>query len=66
MYRLIFMGITLSLGGGVEENLILTLIQGFGKMHNPASITAYLAISNSAGEPIPWENIPINLNGDSI
>lgn len=62
MYRLIFMGIILSLGGGIEENLILTLIQGFGKICDLFSITACLPIPDSEGERIPWGIIPINLS----
>lgn len=62
MYRQVFMGTILSLGGGVEENLILTLIQEFGKMCNLSSITACLLIPDSPGEFIPWEIIPINLS----
>lgn len=54
------MGILLSLGAGAEENLVLTLIQGFGKMHNLSSITACLPIPISAGKP--WEIIPIDLS----
>lgn len=55
MYRLIFMGIILSLGGVVEENLILTWIQGFGKMHNLSSITACFPFPSSAGKLIPGQ-----------
>lgn len=61
MYRLMFMGIFLSLGG-CEENLILILIQGFGKICNLSSITACLPIPNSERECIPWGIIPINLS----
>lgn len=61
MYRLIFTGITLSLGGGVEENLMLTFIQRFGKMHNLSSIRSCLPMPHSAGEHIPWGIIPRDL-----
>lgn len=46
----------------MEENLILTLIQEFGKMHNLSSIMACLPIPGSAEESIPWRIIPIDLS----
>lgn len=46
----------------MEENLILSLIQGFGKMHYLSIITACLPIPGSAAEPIPWGIIPIDLS----
>lgn len=46
----------------MKKILILTVIQGFAKMYNLSSITACLPILASAGQPIPWGIIPINLS----
>lgn len=52
-----FMAIIIFLGGGVEENLILTLIQGLGKMYDLSSITACISIPDSEGEHISGDSI---------
>lgn len=46
----------------MEENVILILIQGFGKMCNLSSIRACLPMPHSAGEHIPWGIILIDLS----
>ncbi|KAM6342110.1 ashwin isoform 2-T2 [Podargus strigoides] len=44
----------------LDEKLILSLKQGLGSMHNLTSATACIPIPHSAGQPIPWDVIPVN------
>lgn len=37
----------------IDENLILSLIQGFGRMYNLTSVTACIPIPHSATQHIP-------------
>lgn len=46
---------------GYNENSILQLVQGFGKIKNVSSITACLPVPTKAGNPIPWGILPTNL-----
>ncbi|XP_072706694.1 uncharacterized protein [Ciconia boyciana] len=46
--------ITLTNIKGLEDNLILKLIQGFGKLQNTTGITTCLPIPHSSKNPIEW------------
>lgn len=43
-------------------NLILQLIQLFGKIHNVSQITACLPLPKSAASPVDWGILTLDLN----
>lgn len=46
---------------GYNENLILQLVQEFGRIQNVFSITACLPMPTKAGNPTPLGILPTNL-----
>ncbi|XP_067158591.1 uncharacterized protein [Apteryx mantelli] len=45
-----------------RDNMILQLLQSFGRMHNTSSLTACLPLPHSASHPLEWGVLTFNLS----